>query len=145
MTESKRVKIGPTELKESFRNGARFFHMGAYYDDISLKISGLDICRYTVERIERHMPEGRRLLEPLLDDPNPGVQVFAAGYLAQIFPERAIALLEHIKDYCETEASFTAFHFIQMHRDGMLELGTPEVEPRDDDMRDKDAVTDWYR
>ena len=95
--------------------------MGAYFGDTSLKVSGIDISRYRVERIEREVPEGRLLLETLLDDPNPGVRVFAAGYLAQIFPERAIALLGHIKDYCGTQASLTAFHFLQMHRDEVLE------------------------
>ncbi len=37
------------------------------------------------------------------------------------------------------------FHFVEIHRDGMLELGTPEVEPGEDEMFDDEKVEDPYR
>lgn len=128
MTRAEELDARRAVLIEGFRNGARLFHIGAFLDERPLKERGLDICRYSVEQIESDFPESRRVLEPLLDDPDPGVQVLAAGYLAQLFPERAIALLRHIDETCETEAGMTAFDFLEMHRQGMLELGTPEDE-----------------
>jgi hypothetical protein len=88
--------------------GAKIRHVGRFMDDLPMQDRGIDLIRDAAQLIDRHSPNGRDVLLPLLSHEDPAVQVTAAGGLWQSHPDRAIPVLEHLKLYCSTEAGDTA-------------------------------------
>lgn len=69
------------------------------------------------------IPPGRMALVKLLDSTNPGVRAYAAAYLIEVAPERALPVLRQVN---ENErgmmAGFTAFTVLFKYA---VEHGTP--------------------
>ncbi len=58
--------------------------------------------------LEASRPDRLLALAPLLDDPDPGVRSDTAGRMIGVIPERAVAMLEELKDSDHLEAARTA-------------------------------------
>lgn len=96
------------ELLKAFKDGVIMFHFGYYIDDEAVVDRGFDQMSGAAKALRELRPDGIRALEPLMDDPEPGVQVMAADYLMRVFPERALPLLEKWANSAELEAGTSA-------------------------------------
>jgi hypothetical protein len=111
-----------TDIIKRFREGAIMYHHGCFLAINAIQCNGLDIIQLARDQLDAQGPNARDALVPLLEDPDPGVRVVAAGHLIKIMPERAMAELEKLKKYCITEAAGTARDVMRMHKYGELDL-----------------------
>jgi hypothetical protein len=109
-------------ILEQFKRAAIVCDYGYEDEDNEMQIAGLKSARRAVQTLEALDADGRQFLAPLLDDPNPAVQVLAAAYLVKIMPERALAVLRHLRDYCLDQPRMTAARMLRNHDRGDLNL-----------------------
>lgn len=106
---------------EKFKRAAIVYHFGCQDDDKAMEKAGFHSLGVAMLVLD-DLAAGRRFLVPLLDDPDPSIRVFAAGYLVKIMPERALPVLKELEDTCLTEARMTACHMLIGHKHGELKL-----------------------
>ena len=58
---------------------------------------------------------GRLSLLPLLDDSEPGARVYAAKYLMELKPDRALATLKDVAVHSQGNAQITAMRLLAQH------------------------------
>jgi hypothetical protein len=117
--------LGGTDLAAvilQFKKGALLYHQGCEDEDNSVQDKGVKGTKDAVRILDALGPDGRKALIPLMSDPDPGIRVYAAGYLLKIMPEEAAALLEREQDYGMTRAHMTAFYMLWRHKKGELTL-----------------------
>jgi hypothetical protein len=102
-------------LLKAFREGQIKRHFGIYIDVPSITDQGLVQADQAAMALKAMEPEGLRALEPLLDDPDPGVRSGAADLLTYVMPEKAFPILQAMAKSDELEASATARLAIRMH------------------------------
>lgn len=100
-----------------FKRAAIVYHWGYEDDDRDMQYAGRRSMEEAITALDT-CKDGRVALVPFLDDPDPSVRVFAAGYLVKIMPERALAVLKELDERCLTRAHMTAFWFLQRHENG---------------------------
>ena len=110
------------QLIEQFTAGAVLYHQGLEDEALRVQRKGQQAVLGAIKALDALGPHGRKSLFPLLDHPDPGVRVYAAGTLVKIIPERALAALQEIKNFGITRAHMTAFHMLQSIQDGDLRL-----------------------
>lgn len=109
-------------LIERFKRAAIVTDFGYEDKDDAMQCAGIDALHRAVGGLDAIGPQARLALVPLLDDPNWGIRVFAAGYLVKLIPERALMVLNDIRARCPTSAQMTAFHMVRRHENGELNL-----------------------
>lgn len=100
-----------------FRRAATVYHWGREQEDADMESVGIKSAQEAAEALEA-CKDGRLTLVPFLDDTDPSVRVFAAGFLVKVLPERALAVLNEMDERCPTDAHMTAFWFLQRNRFG---------------------------
>jgi hypothetical protein len=110
------------QLVEQFKAGAILYHQGLEDEKLAVQKRGQKNVFSAIQSLDAIGPEGRNNLIPLLEDPDPGVRVYAAGTLVKVIPERALAVLKEIDDFGTTRAHMTAYHMLRSHRLGDLRL-----------------------
>ncbi|HLZ65461.1 MAG TPA: HEAT repeat domain-containing protein [Aliidongia sp.] len=110
------------QLVEQFKAGAILYHQGLEDEKLAVQRRGQKAVLSAIQELDAFGPEGRNNLIPLLDHPDPGVRVYAAGTLVKVIPERALAVLKEIDDFGMTRAHMTAFHMLWSHTHGGLKL-----------------------
>jgi hypothetical protein len=105
-------------MTAQFKRAAIVYHWGYEDDDDDMRAAGKKSAEQAVAALDTCGTRGRMALVPLLDDPDPSVRVFAAGFLVKVMPERALAALKEVQDRCLTRAHMTAFHFLERHENG---------------------------
>jgi len=95
-------------LLKAFRAGMIKRHFGIYIDSPGVTEQGLDEAELAAQGLKALRPKGIHALEPLLDDPDPGVRSGAGDYLMHELPGKAIPVLEALGSSAELEASQTA-------------------------------------
>jgi hypothetical protein len=109
-------------IVEQFKRGANRYHEGREDEDIQVQGEGKKDVFSALRALDALGPHGRDALIPLLDDPNPGIRVYAAGSLVKRMPELALPVLEDIKDYCITLAHRSASDMLWKYGKGILGL-----------------------
>lgn len=99
------------------KRAAIVYHWGYEYDDRRMQGAGKRSALEAIQALDT-CKDGRMALAPLLDDPDPSVRVFAAGFLVKVMPERALAVLKELDERCLTRAHMTAFWFLKRHEYG---------------------------
>ncbi|MGA8169687.1 MAG: HEAT repeat domain-containing protein [Methylocystis sp.] len=107
-------------LMRQFTRAAIVAHYGYEDEDDAMQCAGIDSAKRAIKGLDLLGSKGRLALVPLLDDPDWGIRVFAAGYLVKIMPERALAVLKEIDERCPTRAHMTAFRILWSHEHGDL-------------------------
>lgn len=107
MTTQSDARDQELSLLMAFKNGLIRMHYGMYIDDDALQERGWNEQSAAAKAL-KELPCGIRALEPLLDDPHPGVRVGAADHLIYEMPERALSLLNAMANSAELEAGATA-------------------------------------
>ncbi|HMK91230.1 MAG TPA: HEAT repeat domain-containing protein [Methylocystis sp.] len=110
------------DLVRRFKHAAMVAHFGYEDENIAMQRVGIDAVWQTVRELDAFGPDARSALIPLLDDPDPGVCVFAARHLLDIRPDRALAAIKHIHNHCRTEARRTAAKFLEKYQNGELKI-----------------------
>ena len=110
------------QLIEQFTAGAVLYHQGLEDEALRVQRKGQQAVLGAIKALDALGPHGRKSLFPLLDHPDPGVRVYAAGTLVKIIPEQALTVLQEIKNFGITRAHMTAFHMLQSIQDGDLRL-----------------------
>ena len=95
-------------LLKAFREGMIRRHFGLYVDSPTVTDQGLDEAVAAANGLRALRPKGILALEPLLDDPDPGVRSGAADFLVDEMPERAVPILKALGASAELEAGMTA-------------------------------------
>jgi hypothetical protein len=95
-------------LLKAFRDGMIKRHFGLYIDSNYITEQGLDDALAAADGLRALRPNGIHALEPLLDDPDPGVRSGAGDYLLHEMPGKALPVLEALAKSAELEASMTA-------------------------------------
>jgi len=108
MSNNQSGDVNEFELLKKFREGAIIHHFGVFMADSDIQDRGMKMLFAASGVLEESHPDGLMALEPLLDDPEPGVRADAAGRMIGVIPERAIAILEELKDSDHLEASTTS-------------------------------------
>jgi hypothetical protein len=106
-------------LIEQFKHAAIVTHFGYEDEDRAMQRAGIGAAKRVVQGLDAF--DARLALVPLLDDPDWGVRVSAAGYLVKALPERALAVLKEIRERCPTHARMTASHMLSKYEHGELE------------------------
>lgn len=122
MLEKKTPRLLMRSLIGKFRRAAIVYHYGAYDEDHAITRAGGRAVHRAVKAIEVCAYEGRLALLPLLDDPDPCVRVFAAGFLVKITPERALPVLQDIKESWEVMQCRTASEMLFKYGKGELNM-----------------------
>jgi hypothetical protein len=104
-------------MAAQFRRAAIVYHWGYEDEDRAMQGAGKRSAEEAITVLDS-CKDGRMALVPFLDDPDPSVRVFAAGYLVKIMPERALAVLKELDERCITQARMTAFYFLERHENG---------------------------
>jgi hypothetical protein len=107
---------------EQFKKGAAMYDAAYEDEDIDAQKEGIKMAKAAIQALDDIGPAGREALIPLLNDPHPGIRVYAAGCLTRIIPERAIAVLTEIRDSCLTRTHMTAFRLLWSHEHGGVKL-----------------------
>ncbi|MGA8170983.1 MAG: hypothetical protein WB816_09165 [Methylocystis sp.] len=102
-----------------FKRAAIATHFGYEEEDQALQRAGIRLAKQAVRELDAF--DARLALVPLLDDSDWGVRVFAARYLLNAVPERALAILKEIRERCPTRAHMTAFWILRDYERGELE------------------------
>ena len=97
---------------DRFRAAALLYQHGLFLRSNRIESKGLDGIQAAKKELDALGPDGRRELIPLLDDPDPGIRVMATPYVYPFVPERVLAVLNEIDKNCETDATMTAFHYL---------------------------------
>jgi len=105
-------------LLRRFENGAMAVHFGVLDDDAAMRRAGMGAVHMAVRFIDAHGPDTRLILEPLLDDPDPGVRAYAAGYLMKHMPDRALAALERLNEQRTGPGKRLAARFLRRYKTG---------------------------
>ena len=100
-------------LVERFKRAAIVAHCGHEDEDLAMQSAGIAAARRAVETLDALRSDGRQALVPLLDDPDWGVRAYAAGYLLERMPARALTVLKDIDARCPTSASMTAYRMLR--------------------------------
>jgi hypothetical protein len=101
-----------------FKKAAILFHNGQYLAARGLEQAGSDACTALIRKLDLENIQGREVLIPLLADKNPYVQVSAARYLINIYPDLTIPLLKNLRENDVTGADFTAQNILWLYEDG---------------------------
>jgi hypothetical protein len=109
-------------LIERFKRGAIVTHFGYEDEEDAMQLAGINSVKRAIEILDMFGPEARLALLPLLEDPDPGVRVFAAGYLVKAAPHHALPVLKEISELCLTEARMTARQMLWRRERGELGL-----------------------
>ena len=112
------ISIG--SILDRFKTGALLNAEGRYYSDRKLSDEGLRLIRQSLKELDSLGPDSRNALIPLLDDPTPIIRVRAAASLVNIIPERALAVLEEIRDRSLSDANSTASNVLILYEQGLL-------------------------
>ena len=104
-------------LTTQFRRAAMVYHWGREQEDRKMQSAGEKSAAEAIKGLDI-WDEGRASLVPLLDDPDPSVRVFAAGYLVKVMPDRPLPVLQELDERGTTVAHMTAFWFLQRHKSG---------------------------
>jgi hypothetical protein len=104
-------------MAAQFKRAAIVYHWGYEDDDHAMQGAGKRSAEEAITVLDSSK-DGRMALVSFLDDPDPSVRVFAAGYLVKLMPERALAVLKDLDERCVTRAHMTAFWFLQRHENG---------------------------
>jgi hypothetical protein len=107
-------------LIEQFKHAAIVTHFGYEDEDRAMQRAGIGAAKRVVQGLDAF--DARLALVPLLDDPDWGVRVSAAGYLVKALPERALPVLKEIRERCPTRAHMTAFWILERYEHGELEM-----------------------
>lgn len=107
-------------ILERFKEGALLNAEGRYYDDPKLCNDGLRLIRQSLKELDAIGADSRKALIPLLDDPTPIIRVRTAASLVKIIPERALAVLEEIRDRSLSDANSTASNLLILYEQGLL-------------------------
>jgi hypothetical protein len=102
-------------LVRQFREGALIYHFGLFMADNAIQDKGLDIEDRATDTLEALRPDGLLAILPLLDDPDPAVRSGTAARLLDVMEERAIVILEELKDCDHLEASTSARLSLLVH------------------------------
>jgi hypothetical protein len=95
-------------LVKAFRDGQIKRHWGLFIDDHDIhRVGGVEADK-AAQALRAECPKGVLALEPLLDDPDPGVRSGAAGFLIEAMPEKALRVIHAIANSPELEAGATA-------------------------------------
>jgi hypothetical protein len=116
MTDEQSKAARTLELLKAFREGQIKRHFGEYADLPEITDQGLTQSAQATVALKAMEPEGLRALEPLLDDPDPGVRAGAADVLMYVMPEKAEPILKALAVSAELEASSTARLALRMHK-----------------------------
>jgi hypothetical protein len=108
MSDGQDLQSREFALLKQFRDGSIIYHFGVFMDDTDIQDKGLGMKRAAIEGLETLRPDGLFAILPMLEDPDPGVQSGAASSLLDTMPERAIPVLENLKDGENLEAATTA-------------------------------------
>jgi hypothetical protein len=122
MSDKKTPKLLMESLIGTFRRAAIVYHYGALDEDNAIARAGGRAVHRAVKTIEECAYEGRLALVPLLEDPDPCVRVFAAGFLTRVMPERTVPILREIKDSWEIMQCRTASDILWKHEKGELNM-----------------------
>jgi hypothetical protein len=120
--EPKKPSLLARFVVEQFKRGAIVAHFGYEDEDRAMQRVGLKSAHRAVQILDTEGDDGRLALVPLLEDPDWGIRVLAAGYLVKVIPERALAVLQEIDEQCPTRARMTASHMLWDHKHGYLKL-----------------------
>jgi|WetSurMetagenome_2_1015567.scaffolds.fasta_scaffold635835_2 hypothetical protein len=96
------------ELLKQFRDGMIKRHFGIYIDSEPIIDVGLKQADAAASALKAEDLGGYGALEPLMDDPEPGVRAGAADYVMYVMPEKARPVLEALASSAELEAGATA-------------------------------------
>lgn len=91
-------------LLKQFRDGIIKRCYGMYIDDPAITDVGLREADTAASGLKALGPRGYGYLEPLLDDPEPGVRASAADYVMYVAPDKARPVLEALANSAELEA-----------------------------------------
>jgi hypothetical protein len=95
-------------LLKAFRDGMIKRHYGIYIDSEGITLQGLDEASAATKGLRARRPHGIRALEPLLDDPDPGVRAGAGEKLMFEMPEKAQPVFQALGNSAELEAGMVA-------------------------------------
>jgi hypothetical protein len=107
-------------LIEQFKHAAIVTHFGYEDEDRAMQRAGIGAAKRVVQGLDAF--DARLALVPLLDDPDWGVRVSAAGYLVKALPERALAVLREIRERAPTHARLAASAILQKYERGELKM-----------------------
>ena len=108
MGESQDAASRELSLVKAFRDAQIKRHWGLFIDDHDIHTAGGVEADKAAQALRATCPKGIYALEPLLDDPDPGVRSGAAGFLIGEMPERALSVIHEIANSPELEAGATA-------------------------------------
>lgn len=109
-------------LAEKFKHAAIVAQFGYQDEDKAMQRAGTRAARASAEYLDACGDDGRLALVPLLEDPEWGVRVFAAGYLVKLMPEQAVAVLKDVSERCPTRERMRAAHMLWKYEHGELDL-----------------------
>ncbi len=107
-------------LIEQFKHAAIVAHFGYEDEDRAMQRAGIGAAKRVVQGLDAF--DARLALAPLLEDPDWGVRVSAAGYLVKALPELALAVLKDSHLHGSTEARLTASAILQKYERGELKI-----------------------
>ena len=103
-------------LLKKFREGMIKRHFGMFADIEAINEAGMLEADAAAIELRTLPPDGIRALEPLLDDPDPGVRSGAADFLAHEMPDKALPVLYALAKSAELEAGATARLAIRLYK-----------------------------
>lgn len=109
-------------LIAQFKRAAIVTHFGYEDEDDVMQGAGISSAKRAVKALDALEPDGRKALSPLLNDSDPGVRVFAAGYLLRIMPERALSVLKEVYERGPIKVRLTAGRILNKYEDGELNM-----------------------
>jgi len=109
-------------LTERFKRSAMATNFGYMDKDQALQTAGLRALTRAVRDLDLFGPDARLALVPLLDDLDPSIRVFAAGYLIKAVPDRALSVLQDLDSNGPFDVSMTAGSMLRNYRNGKLNM-----------------------
>jgi hypothetical protein len=109
-------------LIDQFKRAAVVCDFGYRDEDNAMQLAGLRSADRAVQALEASESAGRKELAALLSDPDPAIRVLAAGYLVKVMPDKALEVLEDIRERCLTEARMTASRMLRNYERGDFNL-----------------------
>jgi hypothetical protein len=100
---------------DSFKKGCLLRDEGYTYMDDNLSDQGLGLIRGSLRELDAIGPHSRDALIPLWNDPSAAIRVYAAAALVRVIPERALAVLNEISDFCLEDARMTASRLLILY------------------------------
>jgi hypothetical protein len=83
---------------EKYKRGAIVYFYGRLDESVPMQKAGCDSAKEALRALDALGARAREALIPLLEDPDPGIRVFAADDLLQIAPDKAILVLTAISN-----------------------------------------------